>query len=198
MEAYTVFADKPIAGGGPIATVFLENEIKTFQQACRFVHELPYGYNADRDDPMSLFKEKMGTCTTKHAVIALLARELGVPVEKQVGIYAMTEAIVTGTDQVLAQFDLPYVPMVHCFLAGGRHRVDLTEGNANGKKQPLNDFLYTQAVTPAITAKEEYLIYRQALKEQILKRPEFEGREITQVLKAREQGLALLKAAVVH
>ncbi|MCK7515680.1 MAG: hypothetical protein MZV70_74685 [Desulfobacterales bacterium] len=95
---------------------------------------------------MILFKEKMGTCTTKHAVIATLAAELGLPITRGVGIYAMTEAIVTGTDKILAEYGLPYVPMIHCFLEYGNYRVDLTEGNRNGKNRPIDDFLYTDRV----------------------------------------------------
>ena len=70
MEPYTVFPNKAIVNQGPIARTFLSMGIKDFHHACRYVHELPYGYNSDRDDLMILFKENMGSCTTKHAVIA--------------------------------------------------------------------------------------------------------------------------------
>jgi hypothetical protein len=145
-----------IIGDGPVSQEFLRRGVATFQGACRYVHQLPYGYNANRDDPTSLFAEGRGTCTTKHAVIALLARELGVPVGKAVGVYAMTEDLVIGTERILREFRLPYVPMVHCFLQCGERRVDLTEGNRNGKNRPIEHFLYTQAVEPAIREREEY------------------------------------------
>ncbi len=145
---------------------------------------------------MILFKEKMGTCTTKHAVIATLAAELDLPVEKNIGIYAMTERIVTGTDPILDKYGLPYVPMIHCFLTDGDHRVDLTEGNANGKNRSIDDFLVSEAVIPNISGKDEYLKYRNALKERILKRTEMRGIDIKTILHAREQGLDLLKANI--
>jgi len=160
------------------------------------VHELPYGYNADRDDMMSLFKENKGTCTTKHSVIATLAAELDLPVEKNIGVYAMTEAIVTGTDSIIKKYALPYVPMIHCFLNDGVHRVDLTEGNANGKNRSIDDFLFAETVIPNISGKDEYLKYRKGLKEHILKRTELQGINIKVVLHAREEGLELLKANV--
>jgi hypothetical protein len=158
------------------------------------VYELPYGYNSDRDDLMILFKEKMGTCTTKHAVIATLAAEIGLPITRGVGIYPMTEAIVTGANKILTEFSLPYVPMIHCFLEYEDYRVDLTEGNRNGKNRPIDDFLFTDQVDATISAKDEYLIYRKALSEVILKRPELEGVDIKRILHAREEGLKLLKA----
>jgi len=194
MDKFTVFPEKAIIGTGPVSLAFLDLGIQTFQDACRYVHALPYGYNSDRDDLMILFKEKTGTCTTKHAVIATLAAELGLPITKAVGVYAMTEAIVTGADKILAEYGLPYVPMIHCFLEHGNYRVDLTEGNHNGKNRPIDDFLYTDRVAATISAKDEYMIYRKALSEVILKRDELKGVDIKRILHAREEGLKLLKA----
>ena len=194
MDNFNVFPEKAIIGTGSVSQAVLALGIRNFLDACRYINELPYGYNSDRDDLMILFKEKMGTCTTKHAVIATLAAELGLAITKGVGIYAMTEAIVTGTDKILAEYGLSYVPMIHCFLEHGNHRVDLTEGNRNGKNQPINDFLYTDRVAATISAKDEYMIYRRALSEVILKRDELKGADITRILHAREEGLKLLKS----
>jgi hypothetical protein len=189
-----VFPERDISTDGPISAEFNALNIRSFQEACRYVHELPYGYNADRDDLMILFKEKMGTCSTKHAVIATLAAELGLPITRGVGIYAMTEAMVTGAKKILAEYRLPYVPMIHCFLEYGESRVDLTQGNRNGKNRPIDDFLFTAQVEATISARDEYLIYRKALSEVILKRDELKGIDLKRVLHAREAGLKLLKA----
>jgi hypothetical protein len=194
MDRYTQFPDKAIQDNGQVSRAFMALGIATFHQACRHVHQMPYGYNSDRDDLMILFKEKMGTCTTKHAVIATLAQELDLPVTKRVGIYAMTEALVTGTTAILDRYRLPYVPMLHCFLEHAPVRVDLTEGNRNGKNGPIDDFLFTERVAPNVSEKEEYLIYRKALTETILKRRELEGVDLRPILQAREEGLKLLKA----
>jgi hypothetical protein len=108
----------------------------------------------------------------------------------------MNEAIVTGTQLLLTKYDLPYVPMLHCFLEYGNYRVDLTEGNQNGKNGPIDDFLFTTKVTPNITEREEYLVYRQALKDTILVRVEMQGVNTKRILKAREEGLRLLKSRI--
>jgi hypothetical protein len=194
MDPYTIFPERGILEGGAISDTFRSLGIHSFLEACRYVNELPYGYNSDRDDLMILFKEKMGTCSTKHAVVATLAAELGLPITRGVGIYPMTEAIVTGTDKILSEYGLPYVPMIHCFLEYGNYRVDLTEGNRNGKNRPIDAFLYTGRVEAAISAKDEYLIYRKALSEVILKRAELKEVDIKRILHAREEGLKLLKA----
>ena len=143
---------------------------------------------------LSLFRENRGTCTTKHAVIATLARELDLPVYKNLGAYAMTEDLVAGTDLLLHEFALPYIPMLHCFLASGKFRVDLTEGNRNGKKLSIEVYLKVWPVEPHISAKEEYLLLREALTESILQRPELRGVDLKKILQAREAGIKLLKA----
>jgi hypothetical protein len=196
MHKLTVFPDKTISERGKISEKFLSLGINGFIEACRYVHELPYGYNSNRDDSMILFEETMGTCTTKHSVIATLAQELDIPIVKNIGIYAMNEEIVTGSNEILKRYSLPYVPMVHCFLVYENHRVDLTEGNDNGKNRSIEDFLYTQKVEPNISAKDEYLMYRKAVEEHILPREEMRGVEIAQILHAREEGLKLLKRLV--
>lgn len=193
MERFTVFPDKALTDSGPVSREFLGLGVRTLIEACRFVHELPYGYNSDRDDLMVLFKERFGSCTTKHAVIATLAEEIGLPIRKAVGIYGMNEDIVAGAKDILDRYGLPCLPMLHCFLVHDDHRVDLTEGNRNGKKRSIEDFLHTEQVIPNISAKDEYLLYRKALADSILHREEFKGIEIKQVLHAREMGLALLK-----
>jgi len=193
MDNYTVFPDRTIAGNSPVGRMFTEVGIGTFHGACRWVHQLPYGYNSDRDDLMILFREKIGSCTTKHAVIGTLAAELDLPIQKNVGIYAMTEALVTGTQELFLRYRLPYVPMVHCFLKFHNLGVDLTEGNHNGKNGPIDHFLFTAEVSAAISAKDEYRLYRKALKDEILSRPELEGVDMKTLLKAREEGLAVLK-----
>ncbi len=138
----------------------------------------------------------MGSCTTKHAVIATLGEELALPITKTIAIYAMTEDLVTGTNPILYKYHLPYIPMIHCFLTYQAFSVDLTFGNRNGKNGPIQDFLFTQAVIANISAKEEYLLYRKAVAALILERQELEGIAMKRILHAREEGLAILRAHI--
>jgi hypothetical protein len=196
MDSYDILPDADIRGSGVISKEFLRMGVTGFIDACRRVHQLPYGYNSDRDDLLILFKEGRGSCTTKHAVIATLAEELALPIAKTIGIYGMTENIVSGTNDILDKFNLPYVPMVHCFLVFQDYRVDLTEGNDNGKNRPVDRFLHTETVIPNISAKDEYLLYRNALKDRILLREELKAVDIKRILQAREEGIKLLRSKV--
>jgi len=183
---------------GILSEKFINLKIKNFWDACAYVHDLPYGYNSTTDDILILFKEGYGSCTTKHAVIATLAEELDIDVHKLIGIYAMTEDIVTGTKPILEKHHLPYLPMVHCFLTYDSFRVDLTEGNNNGKNRSIEEFLFTEKVTPNFSEKDEYFLYKKALKNHILVRKEMQGITMIDVLQARTEGIALLRSKVPY
>jgi hypothetical protein len=88
--------------------------------------------------------------------------------------------------------------MLHCILVYGKFRVDLTDGNNNGKKRSIEEFLHVQQVAPNISAKDEYLLFRKALKDIVLKRTEFLGVELKHLLHGREEGLKLLKANLLR
>ncbi len=193
MDSYDHLPDAEIKPLGIISRKFLELDIKSFKEACKYVHDTDYGYNSDYDDKMIFFKEKMGTCTTKHAVIAGLAEELGIPLFKYVGVYKLTEKISTGTSDILEKYDLLYVPMVHCFLVYNQFRFDLTEGNCNGKNTYIDEFIHFEKVDPFISRKDEYLLYKKVLKNKILPSKEMEGISEKQILKAREESILLLK-----
>jgi hypothetical protein len=193
MDAIERLPDKDIGDAGPVSRRFRAEGLKSFLAACRHVHQMPYGYNSSKDDPLILFEEGFGSCTTKHMAVGLLARELALPVDKSIGIYAMNGRLVTGADRIAREFALPAIPVVHCFLVYERFRVDLTEGNPNGKNAPIDDFLFSARVEPDISSRDEYRLYRQALQAHVLTRPEFAGKTLKTILAAREKALVLLK-----
>ncbi|MFX1433445.1 MAG: hypothetical protein ACFFB1_06685, partial [Promethearchaeota archaeon] len=178
---------------GQISRKFLELGIKNFKEACDYVHNIEYGYNTNYDDKLIFFKEKMGTCTSKHAVIAGLAEESNIPLYKYVGVYKFTEEISTGVNRILEKYDIPYVPMVHCFLIYKEYRFDLTEGNCNGKNTSIEKFIHIEKVEPFISRKDEYLLFKKVLKEKVLLSKEMEGKDERSLLKAREESIILLK-----
>ncbi len=197
MDSYELLPQLEITPSGEISRKFLEIGINTFQEACNYVHNLEYGYNSDADDRWILFKELKGSCTPKHGVIAGLAKELEVPVYKHVGIYKFTEEIVKGAQKIIDKYQIPYIPIVHCFLVYKNLRFDLTEGNYNGKETSIEKFLHEEQVEPFISRKDEYLLYRRALEEKILLSPDLAGISIKIILKAREEAIILLHEKII-
>jgi len=192
MDDYNKLPDAKISATGEISKKFLKLGITSFKEACLYVHNMEYGYNSDKDDKMILFKENMGSCTTKHGVIAALAEELNIPLYKKVGIYKLTDAIASGTGKIMEKYAIPYIPMVHCFIVYENYRFDLTEGNKNGKNTSIEEFIHEEYVIPFITRKDEYLLFRQVLDEKIMASKEMKGIEKRTLLKAREEAIKLL------
>ena len=193
MDSYSKIPDAEIKDKGEISKRFLELGITSFREACEYVHNIEYGYNRNYDDKMILFKENKGSCTTKHAIISGLAEELNIPLYKYVGVYKFTEEISTDTKEILKKYDIPYVPMVHCFLVYKNYRFDLTEGNCHGKNTTIEEFIHEEKVNPFISRKDEYLLFKRVLKEIILPSKEMDGIGERSILKAREESIILLK-----
>lgn len=198
MDSYDKLPDAEIIPVGEFSKNFLDLGIKTFKEACNYVHDIDYGYNTNYEDKMIFFKEKRGTCTSKHAVIAGLAQELNIPLFKHICVYKFIEEITTGVDKILKQYEIPYVPMVHCFLVYENYRFDLTEGNRNGKKIPINECIHSERVDPFISRKDEYFLFKKVLKEIILPSKEMEGITEKTILKARAKGLKLLTNCILE
>ncbi len=192
MDPYDKLPDAELIPVGELSKKFLDLGIKTFKDACIYVHNVDYGYNTNYEDRMIFFKEKKGSCTSKHAVIAGLAQELNIPLYKHVCVYKLTEEITTGVDEILKKFNIPYVPMVHCFLVYDKYKFDLTEGNNNGKKKHIDEYIYSEKVEPFISRKDEYLLFKKVLKEKVLPSKEMEGITEKTLLKARAKSINLL------
>jgi len=192
MDSYDKLPDAELIPVGELSKKFLDLGIKTLKDACNYVHNVDYGYNTNYEDKMILFKEKRGSCTSKHAVIAGLAQELNIPLYKHVCVYKFTEEITTGVNEILNNYNIPYVPMTHCFLVYDKFKFDLTEGNYNGKKKPIDEYIHSEKVDPFISRKDEYLLFKKVLKEKILSSKEMEDIPEKTLLKARAKSINLL------
>jgi hypothetical protein len=151
--------DCDIHAGGIVGAAFLGREITTFRRACQWVKDLPYGHNTRVEDAMVLFEDERGTCFTKHGVIARLAGELELSVYKNLGFYRLNDEIVTGVAELLKPHGLSFVPQIHCFLEYRGFRVDLTEGNCNGKNKTIDDYDFVVPVAAESTRAELQQLY---------------------------------------
>ena len=113
-------------------------------------------------------------------------------------MYKFTEEITTGANEILKKYEIPYVPMVHCFLVHDTHKFDLTEGNNNGKKKPIDECIHSERVDPFNSRKDEYLLFKKVLKEKILPSKEMEGITEKNLLKARAKSINLLKNCILN
>jgi hypothetical protein len=163
MHPIQVLPKVPLQNRGPVAKKYLQQGLKTFHDACQWTKDLPYGSNSNNEDSLILFEEGHGTCTTKHGAIARLAQEHNLPVDKHLGFYRLNDEIVTGVDPLLAPYGLDFIPQIHCFLVYDDCRIDLTEGNCNGKNKTIEDYDFVVQVEPDLSHEQHQAYYREYL-----------------------------------
>jgi hypothetical protein len=130
----------------PLGRRFASLGIRAYRGAARHVHFLPYSRNSDRSDWRLVLSEGRGTCSTKHALLAELARENGRRVALVLGVYEMDEANTPGVGAVLKSSGLRSVPEAHCYLVYEDARVDLTrQGGGEGH---IQRFLHEEEIEP--------------------------------------------------
>ena len=132
--------------GRPLGRKFAALGLGGYREAARYVRSLPYGRNSDRADWRLVLAEGRGTCSTKHALLAELARENGRRVSLVLGVYEMDESNTPGVRAVLEKHDLPSVPEAHCYLAHRGTRVDVTR--EAGAAEPIAGLLHAEEIEP--------------------------------------------------
>lgn len=147
MESWSALPSASLGLAGPISCAFLKRGIADFQDAGHFLLQLPYGRNTQRSDFTLVLPEGRGTCSTKHALLAALAREQRLPVSLMLGIYEMHELNTPGVGVILARYGLERMPEAHCYCSYEGKRIDLTRsGVAPGA--PLEPFLAEEVIAP--------------------------------------------------
>ncbi|HLX38112.1 MAG TPA: hypothetical protein VKR29_09935 [Candidatus Binataceae bacterium] len=122
--------------------------IEDYRAAARFVHQLPYGRNADRANFHLVLPERRGTCSTKHALLAALADEQRMPIHLTLGVYEMSESNTPGVGAVLDRYGMAFVPEAHCYLTFEGVRIDVTREVAS-PKEAIARFLHEETIAPA-------------------------------------------------
>jgi len=121
-----------IRNSGPVSDQFWLREIADFEQALIWVRQLPYCRNTDKMNPIILFTEGQGTCSTKHAALRRLAREQGQQqVQLCMGIFRMNRENTPRIAAVLDRYGLPYIPEAHNYLRIDGLVCDATRVNAS-------------------------------------------------------------------
>ncbi|HJQ28407.1 MAG TPA: hypothetical protein VJ827_03650 [Rubrobacter sp.] len=119
--------------------------MRDFHAAARYVRRLPYGRNSDRSDYEVVLAERRDTYSTKHALLAALAREHDRPVELLLGVYVLNGENTPGVGQILRRHGLDGIPQAHCYLAFYGARVDMTRAESTA---PVEDFLHGGTIEP--------------------------------------------------
>lgn len=121
-----------IEDNGVISTKFKELNISDFNSACKYVAELVYKRNQNKDNLLCIFDDNGGTCSTKHAALRKLALE-----NKQenirliLGIFKMDAEYAPLIKNTLEKYSLEYIPEAHNYLKIGNEYFDFTRSRSN-------------------------------------------------------------------
>lgn len=133
---------------GIVSKSFNNLKIKSFAEACKWVESLDYKRNHYKNNKLVLFDELCGTCSTKHALLKRLAEENGNKSLKLIlGIFTMNSKNTPKIKDVLAKYDLKYIPEAHNYLRNHNHILDFTGIVVNETKFEL-DLLEEVEISP--------------------------------------------------
>jgi hypothetical protein len=124
----------PINQNGPASKAFLKLGLTNFTQACQYIANLKYKRISDKSNPLLVLQEQCGTCSSKHALLKMLAEENGQEqIKLKISIYKMTNQDTPKLKGVIPE-NLEFVPEAHSYLLFQGKKLDFTRANATHLK----------------------------------------------------------------
>ena len=123
-----IIKDFSINSVGGVSKEFLNRGIKTFNEACFFLQNLPYRRNTDKENIKIIFIDKCGTCSTKHALLKQLCIEHHIDnIGLFIGIFEMNGTNTPQVANTLTKHNLKYIPEAHTYLKYQDQYFDFTK-----------------------------------------------------------------------
>jgi hypothetical protein len=114
-----------------ISKYFTDQNIFDFYQASKFVRNLPYKRNINKNFKACVFEDSGGTCSTKHALLKELAIENNQEELKlMLGIFNMNSQNTAKISKILEKYNLTEIPEAHNYLKVGENYLDFTRKNS--------------------------------------------------------------------
>lgn len=173
MRSWDALPERLLADRGTESAGLLARGLRHYRAAAQYLHGLPYGRNSNRSDYRLVLKEGRGTCSTKHALLAAVALEQGLPVFLTIGIYDMSEANTPGVGPVLSAHGLDRLPEAHCYLTYRGQRVDVTRGGVSPREE-IAAFHREWRIRPAQIGAHKQSLHQAFLREWLGRNPDVE------------------------
>lgn len=117
-----------IENNGEVSKEFLNLGISNFKEACNYISQIQYKRNANKNDVLCIFKDKGGTCSTKHSTLRKLVLENNHQEIKLIlGIFKMDKDYAPKIESTLSQNQLNYIPEAHNYLKIENQYFDFTK-----------------------------------------------------------------------
>ncbi len=115
-----------------ISQLFKQNNCYDFYSASELIRNFPYRRNLNKDKLATVFSDNCGTCSTKHAVLKILAEENHQTDFKLIlGIFRMNGNNTPKIKSVLEAYNLDYFPEAHNYLKFNNQILDFTKRNSS-------------------------------------------------------------------
>ena len=158
-----MFNTDKITSTESISSAFTQLGIVSFEDACAYVRQLPYGRNTTRNNLMDVLAERKGTCSSKHAILRSLAHEnRWYHIKLHLVIYAMSEANTPHIGLSLQNHELEYIPEAHCVLSVNGQFLDITNSTSDASNWE-SDVLSSREIEPADIVSNKILWHREFL-----------------------------------
>lgn len=139
----------PINSPGIVSNRFLKLGFYDFKSAAKYIQLLPYQRNIDRENPLCIFKDSGGTCSTKHSLLKNLAIESNFSELKLIlGIFMMNSMNTYKISPVLKKYDLKEMPEAHNYLKYKNEILDYTRKNSSPENF-INDLVEEIEIQPS-------------------------------------------------
>jgi hypothetical protein len=189
MRSWDALPEHRLTASGDASAEFLALGLADYRAAARFVHQLPYGRNADRANFRLVLPERRGTCSTKHALLAALAIEQRLAIRLTLGIYEMSERNTPGIGAVLQKHGLASVPEAHCYLIYNGTRIDVTRA-AVSPTEPIAHFLHEETIAPEQIGEYKIAMHRAWMRAWVAR--QMPHRNWEEIWRIREECIAAL------
>ena len=191
MQSWSALPAAALKNAGEVSADFLARGIVDYQAAGRFLHQFPYGRNTDCANYRLVLSEGRGTCSTKHALLAALAREQNLPVLLTLGIYEMHGRNTPGVGKVLDRYNLSFIPEAHCYLTYNETRIDVTRSGME-PTEPIESFLYEESILPEQISDYKVDMHQRFLRDWAARSTVAGNRCFEEIWKIREECIAAL------
>ena len=145
---------------GRLSQVARRKGFNRFLTLAEYVNGLPYG-RVVGTSPAAVLDQARGTCSSKHALLALIGLESNRrDIELVLGMYEMNECNTPGVGGVLANYGLMSIPEAHCYLRVHERRFDFT-GLQRGSASPFESLLAEETIKPEAVGTIKALRHRE-------------------------------------
>jgi hypothetical protein len=192
MESWDDLPNFTLKTAGPLSAEIMARGVSDFRTAGRYLQKLPYGRTLDRADFSAVLREGKGTCSTKHAFLAALAREQGFDILLMLGLYVMDESNTPGIGAVLQRYGVAALPEAHCYLMYEGLRIDVTRAGGPPAAAVIK-FLREETIAPEQIGEYKVSWHRQFMRDWVAENSYQAGRRSFEDLwRIREECIAAL------